>query len=152
MQGRKMPQGKFRISVCVAALVPVMGLAACVSPSLEDAAPRPEQGAGIADTGADGQAAAGSNAASQSGQVRDNSFVDEGATRNEKFPTFEVMPQGATAQLSEEEKRAILAEMKAIRSARGGGGSSAATQQRYDELKTIANTHGLEAKQEIQDQ
>lgn len=152
MRRRGKPTDKLRISVCAAMFVPMAGLTACVSASLEDAAPRPEQLSDIADTGTTADAVSATDPGPQQQPSRDNSFVDEGATRNDEFPTFEIMPQGATEQLSEEDKRAILAEMDAIRSARGSGASSAAADQRYNELKSIANTHGLETKQQIEGQ
>ena len=116
-------------------------LAGCVSASLEDAAPTqaPPANATSPAGGAEQQ------------PVRDNSFVEEGALRNDAFPTFEKTPQAATAQLTDEEKQALLNEMSALKAAqRSGGASSAAYAARYRELQNIANSHGIDTKKQIE--
>lgn len=115
-------------------------LSGCVSASLEDAAPTQP---------APTDAAA--NAGTSEQEVRDNSFVEEGAVRNEDYPTFERAPQAATAQLSDEEKQALLNEMSALKAAqRSGGSSSAAYAARIKELQDIARTHGVDTKSQIE--
>ncbi|MCP4317205.1 MAG: hypothetical protein GY789_14635 [Hyphomicrobiales bacterium] len=117
-------------------------LAGCVSASLEDAAP-------TADASNSGTAAADST--SEQTEPRDNSFVDAGALRNDDFPTFEKTPQGATVQLSDEEKQDLLNQMQALKAAqRRGGSSSAAYAARYKELQEIARSHGVETKNQIE--
>ncbi|MEM6461410.1 MAG: hypothetical protein AAF724_05800 [Pseudomonadota bacterium] len=82
---------------------------------------------------------------------RDNSFVEAGAVRNETYPTFERAPKAATAQMSDEEKQALLAEMAALKEAQSSGGNtSAAYAARYRELQDIARSHGVETRNEIE--
>ncbi|WP_136657193.1 hypothetical protein [Nitratireductor sp. XY-223] len=133
-------------------------LAGCVSANLEEAAPPsafiPDNTDPLAETGDNSKQADGSVSGPEGQRtVRDNSFVSEGALRNEAFPTFAVMPRGATEQLSEADKRAIQAEMEAIKAARGrGGDASTAYNARYNELKKIAESHGIETKDEIENE
>ncbi|MDA4848749.1 hypothetical protein [Hoeflea poritis] len=138
-------------------MLPLVILAGCVSANLEDAAPpsafTPDNTDPLAETGDNSKQAGEEATINQAEQpVRDNSFVTEGALRNEAFPTFAVMPKGATEQLSEEDKSAIRAEMESIKAARGRGGASTAYNARYNELKKIAETHGIETKDEIENE
>ena len=158
MQVSKKPAIKgFRIAVG-AYMLPLVILAGCVSANLEDAAPpsafAPENTDPLAEAGDNSkQSAEGTSDRPDQRPVRDNSFVTEGALRNEAFPTFAVMPKGATEQLSEADKNAIRSEMEAIKAARGRGGSAGtAYNKRYNELKKIAETHGIETKDEIENE
>ena len=105
-------------------------LGGCVSASLEDAAPTGQ-----------GQA---------NGQQSDNSFVREGALRNDSYPTFERMPVAATDQLTESDKARLEAEMDAVRAAYGSGAlSEAAYRARMQELETLARTHGRDVQMRL---
>lgn len=127
-------------------LLAAISLSACVSASLEDAAPTqppdqeqaaPVDGPGTADAGPD--------------EARDTQFVEQGALRNREFPTFANTPVGATEQLSPEDKRRIENEMASIRAAYGSGAlSEAAYNARVKELSTLARTHGSDARDEIE--
>lgn len=113
-------------------------LAGCVSASLEDAAPTEGQSTGTA-----GQAGETSDS--------DNSFVQEGAIRNETFPTFEQAPVAATEQLSSADKSRLEAEMDAARTAYGAGAlSEAAYRARIQELQTLAKTHARDVEDKLQ--
>ncbi|WP_419912239.1 hypothetical protein [Hoeflea sp.] len=132
-------------------MLPLVILTGCVSANLEDAAPL---NAIITD---DANPPGGTGDNSKQGDqsqepARDNSFVNEGALRNEAFPTFAVMPKGATEQLSEADRKAITAEMEAIKAARGRGGGNTAYNARYKELKKIAESHGIDTKDEIENE
>lgn len=127
-------------------LVPVMALSACVSASLEDAAPTQavdqEQPATI-----DGSGGTGADAE----PPRDTQFVEQGALRNSKFPTFANTPVGATEQLSPADKKKIEAEMASIRAAYGSGAlSEAAYNARVQELNDLARTHASDVRNEIE--
>ena len=110
-------------------------LSGCVSASLEDAAPtQPSQ-----DTNA------------PAAEERDNSFVQEGALRNEAYPTFEKTPVAATNQLSQSDKLRLESEMDSVRAAYGAGSiSEAQYRQRIRELEQLARTHGADTQREIE--
>ncbi len=118
------------VPMCLALAVFLTG---CVSASLEDAAPsQPQQ-------------------AAETEEPRDNSFVQEGALRNEAYPTFERTPVAATEQLSQNDKQRLEAEMDAVRAAYGAGAiSEARYRARMRELERLARTHGADAQKEIE--
>lgn len=127
-------------------LVAALGLSACVSASLEDAAPTQpaEQDQSTSSDGPDSNGTAAET-------VRDTRFVEEGAMRNRAFPTFANTPVGATEQLSAADKLQIESEMSAIRAAYGSGGlSEASYNARMKELKDLARTHGSDVQDEIE--
>lgn len=131
--------GKIAAAALIASAAVLSG---CVSASREDAAP-------VQTAPASAPAATASAPVQQ--EVRDNSFVEQGALRNDDFPTFEQTPRAATAQLTEEEKQALLAELNALKAAQQRGGSSAAAyNSRYRELQSIARTHGVDTQNEIE--
>ncbi|MEX3009182.1 hypothetical protein [Hoeflea sp. TYP-13] len=148
---------KIGFGVTAAGLLAVLAiLTGCVSASLEDAAPTATSQPEPASTGTTpentGTTVAGADGAPEDKEVRDNSFVETGARRNDSFPTFAISPRGATEQLSEEEKQALLNEMRVLRAAQQrGGNSSAGYSARYNELKEIARTHGIETQKEIEE-
>lgn len=110
-------------------------LSGCVSASLEDAAPTqtPQE------------------AETTPAEERDNSFVQEGALRNEAYPTFEKTPVAATSQLSQSDKLRLEAEMDSVRAAYGAGSiSEAQYRQRMRELEQLARTHGAETQRAIE--
>ena len=87
----------------------------------------------------------------ESGEKRDNSFVQEGALRNDAYPTFEKTPVAATQQLSEPDRQQLEAEMNAVRAAYGAGAiSEARYRERMRELDRLARTHGADAQKEIE--
>lgn len=117
-----------------AAVVAGVVLSGCLSPSLEDAVPSEPS------TGASSEPATDTASG-------DNSFVTEGALRNESYPTFEKTPVAATDQLSDSDKSRLEAEMDAARAAYGSGAISEATYRaRMEELQTLARTHGDEVE------
>lgn len=127
-------------------LLTALGLSACVSASLEDAAPTqsPDTQQTTTDDGTGATAA-------QADEPRDTQFVEQGAARNRNFPTFANTPVGATAQMSPEEKRRIENEMASIRAAYGSGAlSEAAYNARVKELNALARTHGSDVRDEIE--
>lgn len=135
-------------------------LAGCVSASLEDAAPKqvptPESPRRTGDDAASNAASEGNQiqqAASprDAGAARDNSFVSQGALNNDVFPTFAQTPRAATVQLSDEDKKAMLEEMRAIRAANQATGKRAvAASRRSGSLDDVARTHATETKAEIE--
>ena len=133
-------------AVLAVALVSLVVMSGCVSPSLEDAAPENTTGALTApDTStADGQAT--------DAEIRDNSFVQEGATLDETYPTFGSIPTTANSQISDEEREAMLAEMKSLKASmkRRGASSSADSKARYRELQDLARKHVDETKKQIE--
>lgn len=135
--------GYLRVTMCCAAL---LLLAGCVSASLEDAAPKPEAPSAVPKT----KPVAGSGA-QEATTAGDNSFVADGARRNDDFPTFAQTPVGATDQLSDSAKQAILDEMASIRAAhQSSGNQAAAYSTRYNNLQELAKTHGVETQAEIE--
>ena len=100
--------------------------------SLEEAAPKSLNESVNGEAGAENAASAASIPSAKSGdgeimsaadlrrrrgksekKERDNSFVAEGATHDDDFPTFGPPPQSAMQQLSPEEKQRILDEASA---------------------------------------
>ena len=135
-------------------------LAGCVSASLEDAAPKqvptPESPRRTSDDAAT-NAVPGGNRIQQAAtprdasSARDNSFVNQGALNNDAFPTFAQTPRAATVQLSDEDKKAMLDEMRAIRAANQATGNRAvAASRRSGSLDDVARTHATETKAEIE--
>jgi hypothetical protein len=139
-------------------------LSGCVSASLEDAAPKqlPPEDAEAVDGSVANNGSAGSNidvpgtdtsanTAEGAAAERDTSFVEDGALRNRRFPTFAKMPVGATEQLSAADKQQLESEMAEIRAAFGSGGiSEAEYRARLMELEELARTHASEAKKQIE--
>lgn len=127
-------------------LLAAMSLSACMSASLEDAAPtQPTDQGQVASNDGSGTADA------ESDEPRDTQFVEQGALRNRDFPTFANTPVAATEQLSPEDKRRIENEMASIRAAYGSGAlSEAAYNARVRELNALARTHGSDARDEIE--
>lgn len=133
-----------RMAAALAALAVMSG---CVSPSQEDAAPESTSGQA---TASDAQAT-GRTTATEA-EIRDNSFVAEGADIDDVYPTFERLPTAATSQISDEERKALLAEMKALKaSMKGRGTVSADSQARYRELQQLARQHADETKKQIEE-
>ena len=129
LTGKRSTWGR-SVSACLALAVLMTG---CVSASLEDVAPtQPSQ-------------------AVKPEEKRNNSFVQEGALRNESYPTFEKMPVVATDQLSASDKQQLEAEMDAVRAAYGAGAiSEARYRERIRELERLARTRGADAQKEIE--
>ncbi len=134
--GRDEQRRHFRCATAI--VIAGTSLAGCVSPSLEDAAP----------SSPNTQAASASESAG--GEATDNRFVQEGALRNDAFPTFERTPVAATEQLSETDKSQLEAEMNAIRAAYGSGAISQADYRaRMRELESLARTHASDVERQI---
>ncbi len=134
-------------AMMIAAPVVVAMVSGCVSPSLEDAAPDGNSGDA---TVSEAQAAA--RASETEAEIRDNSFVAEGAAIDDVYPTFERLPTAATNQISDEERKALLAEMKALKaSMKGRGTVSADSKARYRELQELARKHVDETRKQIEE-
>ncbi len=135
--------GYLRVPMGCAVLVLVAG---CVSASLEDAAPKPDTRPPVSET-----KTSADSGAQDANTARDNSFVAEGARRNDDYPTFAQTPIGATDQLSDSAKQAILDEMASIRAAhQSAGNQAAAYSTRYNNLQELAKTHGVDTQAEIE--
>ena len=133
-----------RMAVAMTVLAVMSG---CVSPSLEDAAPDNTSGE---TTASDAQAA--ERATATEAEIRDNSFVAEGAEIDDVYPTFERLPTAANSQISDEERKALLAEMKALKaSMKGRGTVSADSKVRYRELQELARKHVDETRKQIEE-
>ncbi|MEM9106080.1 MAG: hypothetical protein AAGC96_10530 [Pseudomonadota bacterium] len=143
-----------RCSWTAAALLCLLVMSGCVSASLEDAAPTSDTTTGAIEsqaTDATQTEAAVTDAAETSAEIRDNSFVEEGAIRDDTFPTFERSPTAANEQISDEEKEKLLAEMEALKASmkrRGAGAGN--SDARYQELQNLAREHADETKQQIE--
>ncbi len=140
-----------RRGLVAAATVCLFMVTGCVSASLEDAAPT---SASSADT-PDNQTITGNTPASDTApeeiEVRDNSFVEEGAILDDTFPTFEQTPKAANEQISDEEKKRLLAEMEALKaSMKRRGGTSGDSDARYRELQDLARKHADDTKKQIE--
>lgn len=142
------------------ALLCLFAVTGCVSASLEDAAPTSETTVETTDgqtTGADASTATApqqtivTGATPEETEVRDNSFVNEGATLDDTFPTFETPPTAANKQISDEEKEKMLAEMEALKaSMKRRGASSSSNDARYRELQDLARQHVDDTKKQIE--
>ena len=129
------------VSVCLAVV------SGCVSASLEDAAPT---SATASDT-ADAEQTVVTGSTPEEAEIRDNSFVEEGAIRDDTFPTFETPPTAANEQISDEEKKKMLAEMEALKaSMKRRGVGSGDSDARYRELQDLARQHADDTKKQIE--
>ena len=139
-------------------ILPIL-VGGCMSASLEDAAPRttgdvnsPAAGQSAPIAGA-GNGAQGRTNTERKSPPRDTSFVQEGATQDDTFPTFGPTPATAMEQLSAEDKKQIQDEMEAILKQRkppSAKTTSDTYKKQSEEFEAIARSHGEEAKSEIE--
>lgn len=129
-----------------AILAAMLAFGGCRTTSLEDVAPTsltpPPEPVAVTEAASDPQTASAVSAAPGEPGRKDDEARNTG-----RYPNLNIMPAGETAQISEEERAAKIAELEAAKEeARSAGGKNG---DKAEKLRRIARKHAEEALEEI---